>query len=101
MPNEHECELDMTQFPHIFQAVLAVMPNRDMWLDRFAQQPGGTTVQPEPDGWLTVLHRGDVVMRLHSDALKRGAPVGDAQIRVDGRWQDVGIEWRHGTEEDN
>lgn len=101
MPDKHECDLDMTQFPHIFHAVLDSMPNRDMWLDRFTAQPGGTTVKPEPNGWLTVLHRGDVVMRLHTDTLKRGAPLGDAQIMVNGQWQDVAIERRHNTEEDN
>lgn len=98
MTNQPADDFDMTQFPHIFNAVLDIMPNRDMWRARFAEQPLGTAVQPaDADGWLTVTYRGDVVMRLHIDVFKRGAPLGEAQIMVDGHWQQVGLEWRDGT----
>ncbi|CAM3108679.1 hypothetical protein BST27_18565 [Mycobacterium intermedium] len=92
----HTDDFDMTQFPHIFNAVLDVMPTRDAWLARFAEQPGGTTVLPGDDDWLTVLHRGDVVMRLHLDAFKPGAILSDAKIMIGGEWQQVRLEWRDG-----
>ena len=99
---DDDYEFDMTQFPDIVNAVLDIMPNGDMWRARFAKQPGGMAVQPaDADGWLTVLHRGDVVMKLHLlDTFKRGAPLGDAQIMVDGKWQTIGLERRDDPDND-
>lgn len=95
-PRQPGGDFDMTQFPGIFNAVMDIMPNRDMWLARFAEQPGGTTTDRDADGWLTVCHRGDVVMKLHLDTFKPGAPLGQAQVMVDGQWQEVGVEWDAG-----
>jgi hypothetical protein len=92
-PNQPEDDFDMTQFPAIFSAVLDLMPTREMWVARFSEQPGGTTVQPDADDWLTVRHRGDVVMKISVGSFRRGAILGDAQIMVDGHWQNVGVEW--------
>ena len=91
MPTNDD-DIDLTDFPAVFNAVVELMPNRDLWHARFAQQPGGTAVQPDPDGWLTVTHRGDTVMRIHMDTFKPGAPLGAAQIMVDGQWRPVGLE---------
>jgi hypothetical protein len=90
--HQHDDDIDLTDFPAVFNAVVELMPNRDLWHARFAQQPGGTAVQPDPDGWLTVTHRGDTVMRIHVDTFKPGAPLGAAQIMVDGQWRPVGLE---------
>jgi hypothetical protein len=94
-------DIDFTQLPHIVNAVLDAMPNGDMWRARFTQQPGGMTVQPaDADGWLTVSHAGDVMMKLHISTFKRGAPLGDAQVMVDGTWQTVGLERRDDDDDD-
>ena len=92
--NEPDDDYDFTQFPHIVDAVLDIMPNADMWRARFAQQPGMAVQPADADGWLTVLHHGDTVMKLHLDTFKLGAPLGDAQVMVDGTWQTVGLERR-------
>lgn len=80
-------ELDLDRLPHVINAVLDLMPNGEMWRARFADDPGAS-MDRDDDGWLVVMHHGDVVMRISADTL-RGDGSGLARVMVDGVEREV------------
>lgn len=85
-------EYGFDNFPNMVNAVLDLMPTGAAWRARFAEEPGLSVLPPDTDGFITVMHKGDVVMKLANELFRRGATHGQARIVVDGQWQDIELQ---------
>jgi len=84
-------DLDWTRLPGIVDAVLDLMPNGAGWRAVFAEDPGLELAPADEEGWISVLHRGDVVMLLHASCFDSDSTAGLARVLVDAQVREVDV----------
>lgn len=88
MTDDH---LDWRRLPEAIVAVLALMPTGEAWKARFAAEPGLAALPFDDDGFLTIVHRGDVVMKLGRDVFDPESAEGTAKVMVNAQWREVSL----------